>query len=180
MSHPSQAQELAMAGREQILAHHLPQHRAQHVMSILAGLEKKERTFKRYAMFVNFSVLARRMEDIDTGYAKKALLHAMRIIEDACQDLEPITTEVACLCVLSSISYDKTFNSDAGERLLQKLSEAYPQEKVLHLARIRGLLNRGALLDAQKVAENCFDEQAQVTFRNAEHVITTILSELMA
>jgi hypothetical protein len=180
LSHPSEAQELARAGRDHVLAHHLPQHRAKRVLSILEGLEKKKRTFKRYAMFVNFSVLARRMEDIDTSYAKKALLHAMRIIDDACRDLEPITTEVACLCVLSAISYDKTFNSDAGERLLQKLSESYPQEKVIHLARIRGLLNRGALLDARKVAESYFEDQAQVTFRNAEQVVTTILSELMA
>lgn len=179
LSHPHESRELARAGRQQVLDYHLPQHRAQYVLNILQDLRKKKRSFKRYAMFVNFSVLARRMDYVDTSYAKKALLHAMRIIDDACRDGEPISTEVACLCVLSAVTYDKTFNSNAGEGLLLKLSEAYPEEKVLHLARIRGLLNRGAVPDAQKVAQDYFEDLPNVTFKNAEHVITTILSELM-
>lgn len=179
LSHPHEARAIADAGRAEILRAHMPIHRAQFVLHELEKLQKIKRPHRGYSNFVNFSVLARRMEKIDTNYAAKALLHALRVADDACTDGEPMTTEVAYLIVLSTITYDRIFGSDAGACLVEKLSEAYPKEAVLHLARIRSRLNKGDMGNARHLAETYFDDSPQQTFRNAETVVTTILTELI-
>ena len=179
LTHPKEAAEIAHAGREEVLRAHLPTHRAATVMTELLGLRKQSRLFKHFAMFINFSVLARRMEKLNLAYASKALLHALQLAESAKNSGEPITTELACHCILSSTSYDRLFKSNAGQCLIESLSEAYPQEKVLHLSRIRSRLNMGDMGNARGLAETYFDDAPQQTFKNAEIVVGTILSELM-
>jgi len=179
LSHPAEAREIAQAGRAEILRAHLPQHRAAYVLKELEHLEKKNRPFKGYAAFVNFSVLARRMEKLDMPYSSKALLQAMRIADDARRLGEPIQTDIIYLCILSAITYDRTFKTNAGETFIAALAEAHPDEKVLQLSRIRSFLNRGDFTGATRLAEQFFQEQPTQTFRNAETVISTILTELI-
>lgn len=179
LSHPHEAQAIADAGRNAILNGHLPQHRADLVLRELESLEKVKRPYRGFAAFVNFSILARKMERLDTNYAAKALIHALKVADEACKNNEPLSNEIAYLLVLSAVTYDRFFASTAGECLIEKLSDAYPNENVLHLARIRSRLNRGDFGNASELAKTYFDDTPQQTFRNAETIVTTILSDLI-
>jgi hypothetical protein len=103
----------------------------------------------------------------------------MRIVADACRDGESMTMEIACHCVFSAITYDRVFQSVAGENLIRELAERYPKEKILQLSLSRSLLNRGSQQAAQAIAEAVFEEPPREIFRNAETVVAGILSSLM-
>lgn len=178
LAHREEARRIGAAGRAEILRAHLSEHRAARMWEVVQRAHKRQSPYKHFGAFVNFTVLARRMEKIDKGFGSRAIIAALRSGEMAMQFGEKITTELAYVAVSACINYDRLIGSGAGACFLEQLGEAFPHEMVLQMARIRARLNQGQISDAEALARQSFGEDVQGTFSNAERVVSSILHEL--
>lgn len=177
LANPARMRAIGAAGRDEILAKHLPVHRAAVVEQILKGIQKKSGTHKFFSAMLNYSVLAVRLEKIDVGLACRALVSALKVITIALRHAEPINSELAAHAVLTCMKYDILMRSQSGDLLLHQLNEAYPQEEVLKLYRIRKHLNCGEMEEASRIARQVSDAKEEEVFLLAEHVMTNLLFE---
>ncbi|RMG44285.1 MAG: glycosyltransferase family 1 protein [Candidatus Dadabacteria bacterium] len=175
LSNISLCREIAHAGREEILARHLEDHRAEVIEQALREVEHTESPLVHFSLAANYMMLFNRLVGIDTAYARRALIHTMKSFERGVGRGEQMTTELAYHAVLAALKYDQWFGSTAGGELLHKMSEAYSEFPLIALAEIRRLLNRGEIENARRLARNLSDQDVKLTFSNAEKVISELL-----
>jgi hypothetical protein len=169
LAHPDEAQRIARAGRERVLALHRPEHRAKRLLEILLPLEKRSQAhLKFFSSMLNYHLLSLRLEGLDTAYSTHALIRALRAAEAGLAHQEDLTEELASTLVLAALRYEQVFSSSAGEQLVFNAAERYPDLRVLALSRIRILLNRGANEDARRYAGRMAESSAEEIFRIAE------------
>jgi hypothetical protein len=126
----------------------------------------------------NYAILGRNVASIDTSASNRAYFQALRAAERAVQEGEHFTDELTCLFLLSAIKYDAALNCRAGAQLIEKASEANPQNVLLALAKMRSLLNRGSRRDAEALAQRInASEDSYITFLKAEQAIASLLAE---
>lgn len=177
LADPTRMRAIGAAGRDEILAKHLPVHRAAVVEQSLKSLQKKSSRQKFFAAMLNYSILAVSFEKIDVRLACCALVAAMKVITIALKHGEQINSELAAHAVLACMKYDILMHSRSGDLLLQELQEAYPDEEVLTLYRIRHYLNSGERSEAAKLALRVSHVKEEEVFLLAEHVLTNLLFE---
>lgn len=179
LSQPARMRAIASAGRQEILEKHLAIHRAVVIECLLHDLKKQNKPLKYFAAMLNYAVLANSFERIDRGMACRALVFALKAASLALARGEPVNQELASYAVLACMKYDLFLNSSAGTDLLQQFQEAYPDQQVLLLHRIRRHLNRGELAQAKRLAIQLADGTVteRDIFQMAEQIMTNLLAE---
>lgn len=168
--------QIALAGREEILARHTPRHRAQDILKVLEGLTKHNSPIKYFSWMVNLGVLSHRLFAIDAGLSKRALVPCMKAAEAAMKAGEALTEDLAMFLVHNICAYEQVFNTGGGVRLLNEMVEAYPRIPLLKVAKLRAILNQGNIELAKQIASELSPKPPEETFRNAEEVISMILT----
>lgn len=169
------AREIGMSGREEILKRHMPVHRAETILSTIRGLQKKHSPKKFFSAMTGYCILSLRSESIDTTVAVKGYVSALRTIELALKNGEPIDSQIACFCVFACFKYDQFLGGNAGQQMLSLLREAYSDEPVLKIAVLRNMLNQGHYELARALASNISAEPTNVTFEKSEYLVRMIL-----
>ncbi len=176
LANKGRAREIAHAGREQILAHHTPQNRADELLRILSTLSKRPVARCRYfAAMVNFSAVSSMLERADLGSSSHTLVNALRSAEQALQAKEiPEDIESSHLVICAN-RYDRIVKSSAGQNLINAFSEAFPTNSLLALAKIRGFLNFGDVTEATRLAKLFSKDPTEVTFAASERAVSALL-----
>jgi glycosyltransferase involved in cell wall biosynthesis len=180
LSDKTRARRIARQGRDEIMAKHLPIHRAQTIDAVLRGLTRRPKLLRHMGAFVNFSALGASAFEVDRRLSSQALVHGLKAGRKALERAEPMTVELACHAIRSAYLYDLIFGSRAGEEFVRDCSEAHPELPVLALARVRALLNRGDHNEAQAWVRDHFGVEEKRVFETAERVVTQILSNSVA
>ncbi len=168
---------IAEQGRAEILAKHLPIHRAETIDLELRALKRVPDARRHTGAAVNFSSLAASAFEVDRGLTTQALIHALKAARHSLEKREALSVEIACHLIRSAHLYDFLLGSMAGEDLIQEFSEAHPELPVLALARVRSLLNRGAREEALGWVRDHFATEPAQVFETAERVVMQILSK---
>lgn len=170
------ARMIAANGRRRILERHLPIHRAQQVLDVLTNLKKRPRSKKsRYAAMINFGTVSTMVEHTDTLAGTHAIIASLSAAQDALLEERTLGELESAHLVINAVRYDKKMRSDAGQKLINLYCEHYPDNKLLIFAKIRGMLNSGAINEAKKLASLISDEPAESVFSSAEHAICTLM-----
>ncbi len=170
------ARRIGQAGRERILAKHLPIHRAEVIMNAVEHLQKTNSNRKYFAQAYCTSVASRSMETRDSQAFGILLIRALRSFELGLERGECMDEFLCLEAIYSCFRFDQIYSSTAGTSLLARLQEANPETAPLLLARIRDLLNKGRLDDATRLSEEVFGESRGLVFEQAERLVATILS----
>jgi len=166
---------IAEAGREEILARHLPKHRADTILKRITALKRIDMPMRHVGAMVNFSGLAASSRDVSQALCTSAVVHAMKAAEMVLARHEPLPVDAACHLIRSAMFYDQLLSSRAGEKLIATFGEAYPEVPVLALATIRSLLNQGQREDAERWVRDRFAAEPSAVFGVAERIITQLL-----
>jgi hypothetical protein len=169
--------EIARAGREEILRAHLPIHRAQVVLKILSSVTRRRFDPQTYfASMINFGAVSTMIEYTDTTASAHAIVASLAAAEQALrQGATPFELESAHI-VINSIRYDRIMKSQSGHNLIKQFAEAYPDNRLFALAKIRGYLNLGEIAEASNAARSFSSDTPQEIFAAAENAVTTLLS----
>lgn len=177
LSNPDQARSIGKAGRDEILRAHLPKHRAQRMLEVLAGLSKKQSNIRNFSMAVNHICIGRSSRSVDTGSRLIGLTHALKCIENGIALGEEMTDEIGCHLLLAVYDFEKTIGSGAGIALLESTYERYPNMLVLQLGLVREYLNRGATEKAKQIAQNMGTDDLSAVYNQAETMLRQLVDE---
>lgn len=170
------ARRIGEAGRAEILAKHLPVHRAEVLLNAVKQVKKTNSGKKHFAQAYSASVASRSLETMDTQAFGILLIRSLRSFEQGLERGE-IMDDFLCLeAIYSCFRYDQVYSSAAGTNLLARLHEAYPLNNPLLLARMRDLLNKGKLDEASDLSKNAFGEAPKIVFQQAEKLVAAILA----
>jgi hypothetical protein len=166
---------IAHAGREEILARHLPLHRASTILERLKTLTRTEMPMRYVGAMVNFSSLAASSREVSIGLCSRSAVHAMKAAEMVLARHERLPVDAACHLIRSAAYYDQFIPSREGEKLVAAFAEAYPELPVFALAAIRTLLNSGQREEAEKWVKGRFNCTPTEAFATAEKIITQLM-----
>lgn len=175
LANKSLARDIGHAGREEILKKHTPQIRAQTFMDLFPKIQKKQSPVKFLAASANYCDLGRRAETIDTNVSMRAYLSAMKCLDTAISKQELMDTQLACYAVCTCLKYDHFLKTGAGNELLNRAGEAYPDEPILKIAKLRNYLNQGQYELATQIAGTISLSPPAQIFAQSEEVIRMIL-----
>jgi len=175
LKQPELCRKIGIAGREQILEAHTSKHRADRFLQIMSGLKKQNNPMKFFSAMGNFAILGYRAEKIDHGAGGRSFVTAMKCLDYALKHNEKIDSQLATYAVLACCKYDQHIRTGAGARMLETLSEAYPQEVVLKVSKLRNYLNQGKFDLAKDFAKQISAEDERITFARAEQLVSMIL-----
>ena len=173
---PKLCRQIGIAGREEILKSHTIKHRAEYFLKLLPTIKKKKQPQRYFSNMINFSILGFNLQEIDTAACAQSFLVAMKSIEDGLREGEAMNSQIACHIVLTCFKYDQYLKTGSGAQVLEKIHNAYPDEAVFKVSKLRGILNQGQMDLAQEFALSFSTENPQVTFARAEHFVQMILN----
>jgi hypothetical protein len=125
---------------------------------------------------INFWVLSRRLSSLDASLAKRALVSALKSAEAGIQEGETLDQEIAFNLVHACTRYDWFFGPGSSERLLNMAQEAYPDQHILTVARVRAALNQGKIEEARSVARSLNEENPEQIFAQAEEIMQNLIA----
>ena len=169
-------EEIAHAGREEILAHHTALHRAATLEQVLKTVTKGRPDPRRhYISMVNSALInslhQRRSAELCPHAASAALVAAEAGLRAQVRPSETETTFLISACGI----FDKITESQAGEMLIERFQENIPENPLLALARINRLLERGESDQAKKVASELSALSPEQTLMLAQQIIPKII-----
>ena len=176
LQHPEQMRQIAAAGREEILAKHLPKHRAQTVHEILSKISKRppsrDRHFRAMVNYAMTSLISAR----NVGHymplpLTAALLAAQRGLEAG----EELTNTQAGYLVRACLAYNEMTKTNLGSDLIAHFANTMPKQEIVVLTAIRNLLNTGRRLEAEVIASKISTSPAELVFEAAEQTVQSIL-----
>jgi hypothetical protein len=176
LDNPQRCREIAEAGRAEVLSKHMAEHRGPILLEAIKNTPKRSQPFKYLGGMINFHILARRLQKLDTNQMTKALIETMKLLEQGLCRSEVVTDEASFHAVSASIEYDRRLHSNAGAALINQMAEAYPDMLIFRVAKLRNLLNGGDLAQAEVLAREISQDDPQQTYQHAEHVISTLLN----
>ncbi len=169
------AREIGDAGREEVLKNHTSAIRAKRFMDLFSEVKKQNHVFKYFAAAANYCDLGLRAEKIDTTVSVKSYISALKCIDVAVLRQESLDTQLACYVVCAVLKYDQFLKTGAGNEMLFRMREAYPDQTILDLAVMRNYLNLGKYDLAKQIATLVSDAPSADTFNQAEDLISMIL-----
>ncbi len=178
LDNPQTMRAIAKAGREEILQKHLPKHRAQVVHEIVQNIRKLQpRPERFYSAMINHGSIAILTHKKSGYYPIPALIAALNsaahgMTHGCCPD----DIHAAHLIRISSL-YDQVIRTGAGNSLVLQFADAFPDNYVLQLAKIRLLLNTGQVSAARESATELEEGSPRSVFEKAEYAINLILDE---
>ena len=176
VAHPDEALAIGSRGRAEILAKHLPVHRAECLIGHLKQLQKRSSPNRSLASMFNLACLAKakRTSPPNLGYLE-ALTAANRALERAIQQREELTTLQSGYATLVALEFDLVARKGTGASLLRQAAIAWPGVPVFYFAVLRDLLNQGHISTAEQYAAEIFEEPPEVLFPRVEEGIRLLL-----
>lgn len=170
-------QEIARAGRDEVLARHTALHRAVALDQILTTVKKEKRDpRKHYISMVNSALInslhQRRSAELCLQAASSALAAAEAALQAQVRPSETETTFLISACGI----FDKITDSRAGELLIERFQESIPENPLLMLARINRLIERGENSEAQRIASMLSELNPEHMCMLAQQVIPKIIA----
>lgn len=176
LENPAKMREIALKGRNEILAKHTAAERAKQVLRIATSLKKKRNTYRYLGAMINYNVLSLALSHQNTFYERKAQLAALAAAERALEEKEPLLRFQSYHVAIACIRYDLATNSKSGSELVFRFADAYPEDLVLRCAKLRELLRLGRMEEATAYAKSISDQDVKFTFTKADQAITEILN----
>lgn len=173
LNNTEKAQEIARAGREEVLKNHTEKARSLELLSLLEKTNHKVVTpFRFHGALCSVVHFARSLRTRAPEAFELQLVLACDLIEKIIQSNESPITELAVdivyVCILiSPLKRD-------GYALIDRLIEKYPEMVLFHLVKTRKLLNDGKLQEASLYAKH-FNFPEKEIFEKAEEVVQSIL-----
>jgi hypothetical protein len=178
LNNPEQMRAIARQGREEILAKHLPKHRAQTVHNIIQGIKKSPlRPERFFAAMINHVSIATITHKKTGNYPIAALIAAMSSASQALYNGVCPDDIYAAHLIRTSVLYDQVLRTSAGGTLIRQFSDAFPDHYVLRLAKIRLLLNSGEMAAARDSAEQLGEGPPRAVFEKAEYAVNMLLQD---
>jgi hypothetical protein len=179
LQHPEQMQQIARAGREEIIRNHLPKHRAQTVHAILSTISKRsparDRHFRAMVNHAMTSLISART----TGrHMSVPLTASLLAAQQGLAAGEELSTTQAGYFVRACYAYNDMTQSSLGTALIAHFANTMPSQELLVLSAIRNLLNTGRKLEAEVIASKISSSPADEVFHAAEQAVQTILQTI--
>jgi hypothetical protein len=179
LAHPMQMRQIAHSGREEILARHLPKHRAQVVHEILSTVRKrtpaKDRHFRAMVNHALTALIAARRSG---HYHAPPLTACLFAAQRGLEAREELSNMQAGYLIRACHAYDEMTNGAIGRRLLAHFATAIPTQELVVLSAIRNLLNSGRRLEAEVIASRISTSPPNEVFHHAERTIHEILTNI--
>jgi len=178
LSDLDRTRKIAHAGRAEVLAHHLAQHRADFVMSEVLKLQGKKRDRKRafFGMASNHAILSLSLEKVDPGLAREAMRMTLGLFEQGAAANDIPSTDIMCHALLTALRFDRVVEGDYGMKLIEALRERFKDQHVLTLGLIRDRLNKGNEPGAQELSRELGITDYPYIYKQAEVIIQELLS----
>ena len=176
LGEPHRIKEIALAGREEILARHTGMHRAVALERILVGLQRRlSRPERHYASMSNNALVNRLLVELGHQpcvYAASAgLLAAEAGLQLGLRLDERETTMLIATCGI----FDQITSTHMGAELVRRFYERLPENPLLVFAHIHSLLERGEKNAAVEVATQQFRGPSEHVCGIASDVIPRII-----
>jgi Glycosyl transferases group 1 len=171
LSNHSLLRSVAEAGRSEVLEKHLPIHRAQAIINLLADPPPRVCPTPKLSAMVNFVYLSQQLLPDDPQTAATALVLALKEISFAVAHCEPMTDELACYAISACLEFDRLARETKGKRLLNIMIDTYPDQNILQLMRVREFLYNGQETEARSWIECHYDEPAEVILLRIESLL---------
>jgi hypothetical protein len=177
LANPSRMRAIAHAGREEIIAKHLPIHRAKTLESILTHLTKRDRpSYRHYGAVVSLLTVSCMLDDVNSAIACEltilALEAARRGLREGAQPSSIHGSHIMKTC----LRHDALTKQSDGAALIQEFADTFPESQLFSLLRIRALLNQGNMSEASKHAQLLAgNTPLDITFSTAEKAAQFIL-----
>jgi len=156
LSHPTEAARIAEAGRAQVLAHHLPFHRALKLDAALKNISDSKKEVSHFAGMANFALTHETMFMNGDKGCPAAVVLALRELTFAINNNEPLTNDLACIAIRACFAYDRTQTEAKGRIILNCLIEAYPEIPVVKFIKIYSLIQEQNITIAKQLAGKLF------------------------
>jgi hypothetical protein len=168
---------IAARGRAEIVAKHLPVHRAATVMERLETLTKRRSNLHYFGMASNYATIAVVYERLAVAISASAQVQAMRCAELGLKARERMTYELSCHIVYAATCSDRYLGTRMGADLIRRLMQAYPEELLFRFAAIRDHLNFGEQAEATELATVFSNISCEDAFATAERLLSQLLSQ---
>jgi hypothetical protein len=177
LANPSRMHAIAHAGREEILAKHLPIHRAQTIEKLLAQLTKRERpSYRHYGAVVSLLSLSCMLDEINSAVAGELTIIALESARRGLREGAQPTNIQGSYIMKTCLRHDAFTKQSDGATLIQQFADTFPESQLFSLLRIRALLNQGKTSEASKHAQQlAAHTPLDVTFSTAEKAAQFIL-----
>jgi hypothetical protein len=167
---------IAARGRAAILAYHRARNRLDTVLQAAHALRPKSRLDARFQLMHNFAEFGRRLLPLDSNFALAALTESLSHADAGLRHHEPLNDDLGCQVAVAAALYDRLTNGTSGDRILLRMLERYPNQKILTLPLIRARLNRGEQSEATRLAKIHFpNREGAEVFSLAESVLTQLI-----
>jgi hypothetical protein len=177
LANPSRMRSIANAGREEILAKHLPIHRAKTIEDILTKLNRRERPASRhYGAALSLISMSCLIEELNRAIAceiTRLSFEAVRrgLLENA----RPNSMQSAFIMKIC-LKHDALTKQSDGAKLIKQFADTFPESQLFSLLRIRALLNEGKMSEASRHAQElATTTPLEVTFSTAEQTAQCLL-----
>ena len=176
LADPQRCRRIAAQGRAEVVAKHLPAHRAATVMQRLETLTKRNSDLRYFGMATNYSMVASLYRTIAPEVALLAQVQTMRCFELGLRRQERMTYELSCHATLTLTRLEQQLGDRTGADLLRRLMHAYPHEVLFRFAAIRDHLNYGELEKASELTTVFSGSTPEAMFATAEKIMTELLA----
>lgn len=168
---------IAAQGRAEIVARHLPRHRAATVMERLELLTKRQSNLHYLGMMSNFSSLAAVYEKFSLTVSAAAQAQALRCAELGLKANERMTHDLSCHIIYAATRSDQYLSNREGANLIRRFMHAYPRDLLFRFAAIREHLNHGEHSEAGELTAIFPNISREEAFAMAERLISDLLSQ---
>lgn len=162
---------IAAEGRAEVLRKHLPIHRAQTIIDLLAAPPARVCPAPKLSAMVNFVYLSQQLLPDDPQTAATALVLALKELSVAVTHREPMTDELACHAISACLEFDRLAKDTKGRSLLSMMMDIYPDQNILQLMKVRDFLNNGQEAEARNWVESRYNEPAETIYLRIESLL---------
>jgi hypothetical protein len=174
--HPHRSQEIASAGRSEVLAHHTGMHRAAILDRLVRSLKKvAHRPESHYASMINTATINRLLIRMGAGPCAHAASSGILAAENALDKNIQLSERETMMLIATCGVFDRLTSAAAGAELLRRFQERHPQVPLLAFARIYSLLERGEESAAMEIAAQKFQISPEQACGIAREVIPKII-----
>jgi hypothetical protein len=150
---PAYCRRIGAQGRAEVLAKHTTAARAERMLEVIQGAQKRAVTYRYLASMANFSSYACKVQRIDTSSAVCAAIASMKAAEQALKFGEMLDMDLACYLLLACAIYERYIGTGTSETLLFEAYERQPSLEPLAVGKLRALLHRGEIAEAENFAK---------------------------
>ncbi|NLF25631.1 MAG: glycosyltransferase family 1 protein [Deltaproteobacteria bacterium] len=166
---------IGAAGREAIMARHLPKHRASVILELLQSLEKRPSGMRHFAFIPNLSWAAKVLGGADLAYVAQAAGTALQYLDRGLDQGEFMPEAIALYATICCIEYDRICGGNLGSRYLSRMAEVFKAYPIFQVARIWQVAQAGEVELALQMSQDLSPGDPQQTLGGINNIIDNIL-----